>query len=147
MCIYIYIYVERERERERDVYTSRWSGMQSRVAPQAPQARVHVCARAVWAHAQHRGPLSTLLPASVKKHSSKVETHWECQLEKHQIRGWRAVSAAGLHGKGLRKRKMSFTDTGMLGIHPPQRQADRAAVRPCLTAAARCIGSYGQSPY
>ena len=31
---------------------------------------------------------------------------------KHQIGGWRAVSAAGLHGQGSRKRNVFFTDTG-----------------------------------
>ena len=34
-------------------------------------------------------------------------TNW---LRKHQIRGWRAVSAVGLQGKGLRKRSVYFTD-------------------------------------
>ena len=32
---------------------------------------------------------------SVKKHSSREEDPLEDRLSKHQIRGWRAVSAAG----------------------------------------------------
>ena len=31
---------------------------------------------------------------------------WEDELSEGQIRGWRAVSAAGLHGKGLPKRSV-----------------------------------------
>ena len=38
-----------------------------------------------------------------KKHSSGEEYTLTYLLSDHQIRGWRAVSAAGLHGKGLRK--------------------------------------------
>ena len=49
-----------------------------------------------------------LIPVSVKKHSSGEEDTLE-----NQISGWRAVSATGLRGKGLRKRLFLFTDTGM----------------------------------
>ena len=52
------------------------------------------------------------LPVSVNKHSSEEEdtcTYW---LRKHQVRGWRAVSAVGRQGKGLRKRSVYFTDAG-----------------------------------
>ena len=48
---------------------------------------------------------------SVKKHFSGEEdtgTNW---LSKHPIRGWRAVSAAILHGHGSRKITSSFTYT------------------------------------
>ena len=38
---------------------------------------------------------------------------WEDELSECQIRGWRAVSAAGVHGKGLPKRDLLFTDTGV----------------------------------
>ena len=34
---------------------------------------------------------------------------WQYQLEKHQIMGWRAVSAARLKGEGSRKRFMFFS--------------------------------------
>ena len=34
-------------------------------------------------------------------------------LSEHQLRGWRAVSAEGLQGRGLRKRNILFTDTGI----------------------------------
>ena len=39
------------------------------------------------------------IPASAKKHSSGQDTK-KCWLSKHRIRGWRAVSAAGLQGEG-----------------------------------------------
>ena len=35
-------------------------------------------------------------------------------LENNQIRGWRAVSAVELQGKGLRKRSVYFKDTGIM---------------------------------
>ena len=56
---------------------------------------------------------STALPVSVKRnHSSGEEEPWESQLEEHQIRGWRRVSAAVLQGEGSPKRSVFFTDTG-----------------------------------
>ena len=55
----------------------------------------------------------TKLPVSVKKHSSGEEDTWAYCLQKHQIRGWRAISAVGLQGKVWRKRNVYFTDTGM----------------------------------
>ena len=39
------------------------------------------------------------------------EDPWINQLGKHQIRGWRAVSAAGLHGQGSPERSVLFTGT------------------------------------
>ena len=53
------------------------------------------------------------IPVSVKEHSSKEEYPWGIQFEKHQIRGWRALSAAVLQGRGTSKRNDLFTDTGM----------------------------------
>ena len=53
-------------------------------------------------------------PASVKKHSCGEEDPWENQLQKHQIRGWRGVSAAVLQGKGSRTMSVCLTDTGMI---------------------------------
>ena len=47
------------------------------------------------------------------KHLSGEECTLKCWLSEHEIMGWRAVSAAGLEGKGLRKRNSLFTDTGM----------------------------------
>ena len=46
------------------------------------------------------------LPASVKKHPSGYEDRLNNQLWKHQIWGWRAVSAAGLEGRGSSKRSV-----------------------------------------
>ena len=57
---------------------------------------------------QHVTRTSILIPVSVKKHSSKEEYMWENQFPKHQIRGWRAVSAGGLQGKGCHKRNVVF---------------------------------------
>ena len=53
-----------------------------------------------------------LIPVSLKKHSFGEESPRENRLSEHQIRGWRAVSAAELHGKASPKRNVSFTDTG-----------------------------------
>ena len=36
-----------------------------------------------------------LVPGVNKKHSGEEDT-WEDKLSEHQIRGWRAISAAGL---------------------------------------------------
>ena len=38
----------------------------------------------------------------------------ESVVSQKQIRGWIAVSAAGLQGKGLHKRRVFFTDTGSI---------------------------------
>ena len=45
---------------------------------------------------------------SLKKHSSEEEDSWVDGLSKHQIRGWRAGSAAGSQDKGSRKRNVFF---------------------------------------
>ena len=54
------------------------------------------------------------IPMSVKKTllpRKDAKKHW---LSKHQIMGWRAVSAAGLQGKGGHERSACFfTDTGL----------------------------------
>lgn len=52
------------------------------------------------------------MPVSVKKHSSGEENPLEERLSEHQIKGWRAVFAAGLHDQGSRERIICFTDTG-----------------------------------
>ena len=44
------------------------------------------------------------MPASVKKHSCEKEHRLEYQLSERKLRGWRAVSAERLHGKGSNKR-------------------------------------------
>ena len=44
---------------------------------------------------------------------------WEDKLPGHQIRGWRAASAAGLQGKGLSERSVFFTDTGIRTVFSP----------------------------
>ena len=50
-----------------------------------------------------------------KTHTSREEGPWKVKLSEHQIGGWRAVSAAGLKGKGCEKRNVSFTDTSIIG--------------------------------
>ena len=42
--------------------------------------------------------MRVMIPVSMKKHSSGKDRPWEEKPSEHQIRGWRAVSAAGLHG-------------------------------------------------
>ena len=62
-----------------------------------------------------------------KKHSSGEWYTLEYKLSERQIRGWIAVSAAGLQGKGSLKRSVCFTDTGKAAVlilrlrlsHPP----------------------------
>ena len=66
-----------------------------------------------------------LSPVSVKKHSSGKSCTLEYQLSEHQIRGWRAVSAAGLQGNGseIRARKArterSELDEGFQTVSSP----------------------------
>ena len=54
-----------------------------------------------------------MIPVSVKRNSSGEESLWQEQLFGHQIRGRIGVSAAGLQGRGLNKRNVFFTDTGI----------------------------------
>ena len=49
---------------------------------------------------------------SVKKHSSGLEDPGENQRREHRIRAWRAASAAGLQGRGSRKR-IVFSQTAV----------------------------------
>ena len=69
-------------------------------------------------HVPHRSYLSSAMqhiPVSVKKHSSGEKDRWEDRLSEHQIRGWRAVSTAGLHDQGSHKRSVVlFTGTGII---------------------------------
>ena len=48
-----------------------------------------------------------------QKHFSGEEDVWEDKLSEHLIRGWRAISAAGLQGKGSYKRNVFFTEARM----------------------------------
>ena len=50
-----------------------------------------------------------------KKHSAGENDRWKDRLSERQIRGWRAVSTAGLHGQGSHKR-CCFRDTAVKGI-------------------------------
>ena len=59
-----------------------------------------------------------------KRHSWREEHPWEGELAEHQIRGWRALSAAELQGKGSRK--------GMCFCHRHQRGAAIHAMRVCV---------------
>ncbi len=47
-------------------------------------------------------------PGVREKTTSGEEITLEYWLSEHQIRGWRAVSAAGLQGKGLHKRSVFY---------------------------------------
>ena len=60
--------------------------------------------RAVAAFGIGRGGGRGRLPVSVKKHSSREEETWEDKLSEHHVRGWRRVSAAGLHAEASRER-------------------------------------------
>ena len=48
--------------------------------------------------------MAKVIPVSVEKHSSGEEDTWEHEPSERQITGWRAASAAGLQGKGWRKK-------------------------------------------
>ena len=53
------------------------------------------------------------MPGSGKAYSLG-EDAWEGKPSEHQMQGWRAASAAGSRGQGLRKRSLNFADTGMM---------------------------------
>ena len=61
-----------------------------------------------------------LIPVSGKKTLLQRRRHVGNSLQKHQIRGWRAGSAAVLQGNSSRKRSAFFTDTGILSGAPPE---------------------------
>ena len=66
-----------------------------------------------------------------KKHSSGEEDGWEKHRSKHQIRGWKAVSAAVLQGRGCHKRSVfSQTPVWAWELHP-------SASRICLSRTLR----------
>ena len=71
-----------------------------------------------------------------QKHSSGEEHGCENKCSEHQIRGWIAVSAAGLHSKGLRKRSVVFADTG---FHYPK--YDNVCSKPFLPQQQNNFGS------
>ena len=66
-------------------------------------------------------------PVSVKETLLRRRDGWEDKLAEHQIRGWRVVSAARLHGKGSSKICFSPLKTGTIDndttlnapVHPP----------------------------
>ena len=80
-CVYIYIYI----------YTT------SSVIP------YRMCCSY---HAMTYHDTLQLLPVSAKKHSSGKEDPWKDKPSECQIRGWRAVSASGLQGKGSPERSV-----------------------------------------
>ena len=54
-------------------------------------------------------------PVSVKENiPPEKQTGGDDKLSEHQARGWRAVSAVGLQGRGSRERNVFFTGAGML---------------------------------
>ena len=71
-------------------------------------------------------PSQDTLPASVNKNIPLEKTYMrENKLSECQIRGWRAVSAAGLRGQGLHKRA---SDIGIRYSGPLGRPTSRARV-------------------
>ena len=56
-----------------------------------------------------------------KEHSFGEEDPWADKPSECQIGGWRAVSAAGLQGKGSPKKNTFFKDTGMSSKHTHQK--------------------------
>ena len=60
----------------------------------------------LWSRWACRGPRSPkpVIPLSVKNHSSEEEHYQEDRHSEHRIRGWIAVSAGGLQGKGSPER-------------------------------------------
>ena len=78
-----------------------------------------------------------LLPVSVKKHSSREEDPWEDKPSEFQMRGWRAVSASGLQGKGSPKRSCFFTDAGILASECPPRVRGSQGLGPLFRIGAR----------
>ena len=78
------------------------------------------------------------LPVSVKKHSSGEDSFWTDKLSKHQIRGWRALSAPGSQDKGSHKRSFYFTDTGIITL------TLTPTVCPCLKLCQALLCNLGQ---
>ena len=66
---------------------------------------------------------------------------WEFQLEKHTFRGWMAVFAAVLQGKGLRKRNAYFTDTGNNHSFDNDKQHNSVCPLEGFTGAQECLVS------
>ena len=54
---------------------------------------------------------STIQVSVKRKHSTGEKHMWEDKLTECRIRGWRAVSAADLHGKGPPKRSVCIAQT------------------------------------
>ena len=54
---------------------------------------------------------------------------WENGLSEHQIRGWIAISVAGLQGLGSQKRQVFFTVTGIIDAND-ERRVRKAERRP-----------------
>ena len=76
---------------------------------------------------------------SEQKHSSGEENPVEDRLSEHRIGGWRAVSAAGLHGRGSHKRNVFFTDTGIKSKEQRECKQNTSLVK-CLVEVRRvCI--------
>ena len=121
--IYIYIYIINNWPCPTAPLSSVWSGLRhaalaGHVGPVGPRvAAVGKAARSVTRLACFcRRLADVLVPVSVnKKHFSGKEGPWEYQLEKHQIRGRRAVSGAGLQGKGA-QRMSCFSETSARSV-------------------------------
>ena len=72
----------------------------------------------------------------MQKHSSGEEDPLGNYIEKHQIRGWRGVSAATLLGRGSRKRNVLFTDIGItVAVVVTDGVATTASISVSITAA------------
>ena len=93
--VYIYIYIYTHIYRERDISLSLY--IYTYTGPQLLQL-LQACAS------------TADTGVCEKNYFSGEEDPWESQLQKHQIRGWRAVYVMVLQGKGSRKRSV-FSQT------------------------------------
>ena len=64
-----------------------------------------------------------------QKQSSGEKHMWEGELSERQLRGWGAVSASDLHGKGSPKRNALFTGTVMPFFAARQRVMNRRGMK------------------
>ena len=74
-----------------------------RAGRRGPPARRRSGGEATTGRNEELRDLAQLYRCLRTKHSSGLEDRWENQLSKDETRGWIAVSATRLQGKGLRK--------------------------------------------
>ena len=102
---------------KRGIRKGRWSngdGLQAGLGFRAVEMRdTQTCTVAArlseWqTHQRRKQATSNDTGVCETNHSFEEKTPWEDRLLEHQIRGWRAVSAAVLQGEGLHKRSVLF---------------------------------------